>query len=86
MLRSKLAVQPVVVFTSPRATLEVIDPDIPVVHADVKKKPSLKTLLRDEKKKEDAVALTPAEMDSIDEAILSTLSAGKRKNQLVEEV
>jgi hypothetical protein len=83
---SKITVQPVVVFTSPRATVEVIDPDIPVVSADLKKKPSLKGLLRDEKKKDDAVALTPAQMESIDEAIMSTLSARKRQNQLVEEV
>ncbi len=83
---SKIEVQPVVVFTSPKATLEVIDPDIPVANADPKKKPSLKGLLRDEKKREDAVTLTPAQMESIDEAIMGTLDARKRKNQLVEEV
>jgi hypothetical protein len=83
---AKIKVQPVVVFTSPKATLEVIDPEIPVVSADLKKKPSLKSLLRIEKKKEDAIALTPAQMESIDEAIMSTLGARKRKSQLVEEV
>jgi hypothetical protein len=83
---SKIEVQPVVVFTSPKVTLEVIDPEIPVVYADPKKKPSLKGLLRDDKKREDAVALTPAQMESIDEAIMSTLGERKRKSQLVEEI
>ena len=44
-----IKVQPVVVFTSPKATLEVNNPALPVVYADRKKKPSLKGLLRKDK-------------------------------------
>jgi len=89
---TKIEVQPVVVFTSPKATLDVIDPDIPVVYADPKKKPSLKGLLREEKRRrddksaEDVARLTPAEIESLDEAFMATLGERKRKSQLVEEV
>ncbi len=81
-----IEVQPVIVFTSPKATLEVDDPAIPVAYADPKKKPSLKSLLREDKRREDAVTLTPAQIEAIDDAIMATLGQQKRKNQLVEEV
>ncbi len=59
-----IKVQPVVVFTSPKATLEVTDPAIPVVYADTKKKPSLRSALRDSKagddsQDEDSGAISP---------------------------
>jgi Nuclease-related domain len=83
---TKIEVQPVVVFSNPKATLEVIDPDIPVVYADPKKKPSLKGLLREDKRRDDSATLSPAEIESIDEAFMASLGERKRKNQLVEEV
>ncbi|NLX10233.1 MAG: hypothetical protein GXY36_11295 [Chloroflexi bacterium] len=44
-----IEVQPLVVFTSPRANFEAEDPEIPVLYADPKKKPSLRGYLRDQK-------------------------------------
>lgn len=81
-----IKVQPIVVFTSSRATLEVIDPTIPVVYADPKKKPSLKNQLRDEKHREDAPLLTAEEIEAIDDAILEPMNQKQRESQLVEEV
>lgn len=46
---AQIKVQPVVVFTSAKAKVEVTDPALPVVYADRKTKPSLKGLLRKEK-------------------------------------
>jgi hypothetical protein len=82
---SGIKVQPVVVFTSPKATLEVIDPEIPVVYADLKKKPSLKSLLREDKRKEDAPTLSAAQMEAIDDQIMETFGGKRRESQLVEE-
>jgi hypothetical protein len=48
---TNIKVQPVVVFTSGKAIVEVHDPAIPVVYADPKRKPSLRALLRDVKSK-----------------------------------
>jgi hypothetical protein len=81
---AKVEVQPVVVFTSSRATVEIVDPDLPVVYADPKLKPSLKALMRDDKKRDDIQPLSPAEMDAIEQALLDTLPKEKRAAQLVE--
>ena len=83
---ANIKVQPIVVFTSTRATLEVIDPTIPVVHADPKQKPSLKNQLRDEKRRDDAALLTAEQIEAIDDAILARMSQKQRESQLVEEV
>jgi len=82
---SNIKVQPVVVFTSPKVSLEVIDPTIPVVYADIKKKPSLKSLLREEKRKEDAPNLTDAQIEQIEDAILKTMPEEQVEKQLIEE-
>jgi hypothetical protein len=47
---SGVVVQPAIVFLSDKATLEVIDPEFPVVYASPKKKPSLRNMLRDDRK------------------------------------
>jgi hypothetical protein len=81
---SDIPVQPVIVFTSPKAYLEVIDPDLPVVYADLKLKPSLKGLMKDDKKREDVSPLTAEQMNAIEDALIGTLPKEKRTTQLVE--
>ncbi len=81
---SGIEVQPVVVFTSPKATLEINKPDLPVVYADAKKKPSLKALLKEDKQRDDAPALSPEQIDAIDEAFLGIVDEAQRSTQLVE--
>ncbi|MCC7186987.1 MAG: hypothetical protein IT185_12135, partial [Acidobacteria bacterium] len=39
-----------VIFTDPRATLDIIDPAIPVAYATPKKRPSIKSLLREDRR------------------------------------
>ena len=80
-----ITVTPVVVFTSSKATLEVIDPIISVVYADGKKKPSLKSLLRDEKKKDGANLLTDTQLRALDKAFLAPYGEAKEERQFVED-
>jgi len=80
-----IKVQPAVVFTSSKATLEVIDPDLPVVYADAKKKPALKAFLKADKQKEDAAKLTPEQIEAIDSAFMTTLDEKTRKRDLQED-
>ena len=80
-----IKVQPVVVFTSSKATLDVIDPTIPVAYADAKKKPSLKALLKEGKQKEDAAKLTPEQIEAIDGAFMATLNENSRKRDIQED-
>ncbi len=62
---SGIKVQPVIVFTSPAAEIEVTDPALPVVHAENKKRPSLKTFMREMKKQ--------AQVSSLDDAQIAAL-------------
>src|SRR5579859_6538596 len=64
---AKIVVRPAVVFTSNKANLEVDEPAIPVVYADPKKRPSLKALLKDEKKK-DEISLDDEQIAALDKA------------------
>lgn len=45
-----IEVEPLVIFTDPRATLEIVDPAIPVAYATPKKRPSIKSLLREDRR------------------------------------
>ncbi len=69
-----IAVQPAVVFTSPRANVEQTDPKYPVVYADSKKKPSVKSLVREERRKEEGAVLSDDQIETLHEAILDTLT------------
>ncbi|HLY29282.1 MAG TPA: hypothetical protein VKQ72_23250 [Aggregatilineales bacterium] len=64
---AKIVVRPAVVFTSNKAKLEVDEPALPVVYADPKKRPSLKALLKDEKKK-DEISLDDEQIAALDKA------------------
>lgn len=60
-----IEVQPLIVFTSPKVTLEIDDPIIPVLYANPKKKPSLRDYLRD-LKGEERPTLADEHLDEID--------------------
>jgi hypothetical protein len=70
---TNIQVQPVVVFISPKAEVEAIDPAIPVVYADLKRKPSLKSLLKGDKAR--PVVLTDEQIRKLDESILALVDA-----------
>ncbi len=79
-------VQPMVVFTSPKAVLELDDPAMPVAYADPKQKPSLKSELRDVKHGEDVPNLTGEDIEAMDDAILAHLTPQQCENQFVEDI
>lgn len=66
---ANVTVQPVIVFTSPASDIEVTDPVIPVVHADNKKRPSLKSYLRELKKKQDVPFLDAEQITALERLI-----------------
>lgn len=65
---SGVTVQPVVVFLNPRTQVEVTSPTIPVVHAENKKRPSLKALLKRMKKQGHLNTLDEEQMEILEEA------------------
>lgn len=66
---SGVQVEPVVVFTSPYASFEVIDAAMPVLYASTKSKPNLKTFVRDLKQREKSVSLTEDQIAALEEAV-----------------
>ncbi len=62
---SGVEVQPLVVFIGLHVTVDMEDPILPVLYADSKKKPSLRTYLRDQKA-EDRKTLSVEALDKID--------------------
>jgi hypothetical protein len=62
---SEIEVQPLIVFISPKVSLEIEDPIIPVLFADSKRKPSLRNYLRDQKPG-DRETFSPEQLDEID--------------------
>lgn len=84
---SGIEVQPIVVFTHPRAILELEAPSIPVVFASPKKKPSIKTALREvkrERRKTDFELLSEDELNTIEKALIALLDA-KAFDEATEE-
>jgi hypothetical protein len=63
---SGVEVQPLVVFISPKGEFTAEDPLYPVLYADPKRKPSLRTFLRDVKA-ENRPTLTDEQLDKIDQ-------------------
>jgi hypothetical protein len=63
---SGIEVQPLIVFISPKGEFTAEDPLFPVLYADSKRKPSLRTYLRDVKS-ENRPTLTEEQMDKIDQ-------------------
>ncbi|NDJ60580.1 MAG: NERD domain-containing protein [Chloroflexi bacterium] len=76
ILQAKLApiapdieVQPLIVFVDPRVQLQVNEPTVPVLHADPKHTPNLKTYFRDAAR-EKRPTLTPEQITAFEEATL----------------
>ena len=63
---SGVEVQPLVVFISPKAEVEIEDPTLPVLYADPKRKPSLREYLKSQAKS-GRKTLSQADLDKIDE-------------------
>ncbi len=80
-----IKVQPAVVFTSLKTILEVVDPVLPVVYADAKRKPALKSLLKEDKKKETAALLNVQQLQALDDAFMAVVGAAKSEPQLAED-
>lgn len=79
----EIKVQPVVVLINPKAELVVENPTYPVVFADSKKRPSLKSLIREDKRK-DAPMVSEEDIEAIYEALIESLPESRRTAQLVE--
>ena len=62
---SSVTVQPLIIFTSPNATVDIEAPIMPVLYADSKRKPALRQYLR-ELDREDVATLSEDDMDQID--------------------
>jgi hypothetical protein len=88
VLDSGIVVQPLVIFISGRAGVEIIDPAIPVAYASPQKKPSIKALLRDDKKekqKDDFQAFDEEEMQAIEEHLEAALTESQYRMMVEEE-
>jgi hypothetical protein len=62
-------VQPLIVFTDPRAQVDIVSTDVPVVYANPKRDPSFKDYVRD-LGKERRSTLTPEQITAFEEATL----------------
>ncbi|MFC1959637.1 hypothetical protein ACFLYO_02895 [Chloroflexota bacterium] len=63
---SGITVEAVILFTSENATVEVTDSDYPVIYADPKNKPNLKTFFRDAKKRETNASLDQEQIEALE--------------------
>jgi hypothetical protein len=83
-------VEPIVVFIHPKAEVEIIAPALPVAYASTKKRPSLKAVLRDDKRdkqrdSDSGEILDDADLRIIDNALVATLSDKERAEAIIEE-
>lgn len=65
----EVTVQPVIVFVDPRAQVNVVKTDVPVLYASSKRDPSLKDYVRG-LAKENRASLTPEQIEAFEEATL----------------
>lgn len=83
-----IEVQPVVVFVHPRSTVEIENPTLPVAYASTKKKPTLKSVLREDKRdkqRDAAEMLSDEDIEIIHNALVATLSDKERQEAITEE-
>jgi hypothetical protein len=80
----KIEVMPVVVMIGPKASLSLSDEQYPVVFADRRKRPHLKGLLRDEKRRQDAYNLTDAQIEAFHQAMVATVGSTKLTDTYAE--
>ncbi len=82
---SGVKVQPVILFTSPRAQVEIIDPVIPVLYADGKRRPNLKGYLKDLKKQGDQPTLNETQIAALESAIGIAETSNTEETEEAEE-
>lgn len=85
---SEIDVEPVVLFINEKAVLELDDPLYPVAYASPRKKPTVKTVLRDnrkDKQQEGYTALSDEEIAAIETALIDSLSAKEKSEVVIEE-
>ncbi|MBX3085917.1 MAG: hypothetical protein KF716_30050 [Anaerolineae bacterium] len=73
---AKIEVQPIVVMIGPKVTVEASRPQYPVVYSDPRRRPHLKGLLRDEKKR-DIPQLTDEQIDAFHKEMVATAGTAK---------
>ncbi|HRE48990.1 MAG TPA: hypothetical protein PLD47_14780 [Aggregatilineales bacterium] len=83
-----LTVQPLIVFISPKAVLELEDPIVPVVYASPEKKPSLRNALKGDQKdklRDQAEKLTEDQITLLEAALQAQLSEREFEDASEEE-
>ncbi len=63
-----ITVEPVIVFSNPYATVEVVESPYPIIYANPKQKPNLKTFARDLKKRQDTASLSDEQIAALEKA------------------
>lgn len=66
---SDVRVEPVIIFSSPSVSLEVVQSDIPVLYGDPRQKPNLKTFLRDRRKQGEVATLTDEQIAALEATV-----------------
>lgn len=66
---SNITVEPVVIFSSPAVSVEIVNSDLPVIYGDGKQKPNIKTFSRDLKKRQDATSLTDEQIEQLEASL-----------------
>jgi len=85
---SDLEVEPVVLFTNEKAILELNGPTFPVAFASPRKKPTVKSVLRDnrkDKQQEEYTPLSDEEISALYDAFIDSLNQTEKNNLIIEE-
>jgi hypothetical protein len=69
-----IEVMPVVVMINPKASLSLKDEQFPVVFSELRKRPHLKGLLREEKRRADAYNLTDEQIEAFHSEMVATVA------------
>jgi hypothetical protein len=82
---AKLEVQPVVVMIGPRVEVTTHDPQFPVVYSDPRRRPHLKGLLREDKRRTDVVVLTEAQIQTLHQTLVAAAGSAKLVDTALDE-
>jgi hypothetical protein len=82
---SKIEVQPIVVLIGPKATFEASKPQYPIVFSDPRRRPHLKGLLRDEKKRDTLSQLTDEQIDAFHREMVASAGNVQLSDNALEE-
>ena len=82
---AKIEVQPIIVMIGPKVAFEASRPQYPVVYTDLRRRPHLKGLLRDEKKRDDVVALTDEQIEAFHREMTATAGTAKLTDTALDD-